>query len=65
MSNPISFSGFPNEALLFLKELAANNDRNWFKAHETDYQHYVLEPAQGFVVALGERLKINFQRPGL
>jgi uncharacterized protein (TIGR02453 family) len=57
MSNPISFSGFPQEALLFLKELAANNDRNWFKAHEPDYQHYLLEPAQGFVVALGERLK--------
>jgi uncharacterized protein (DUF2461 family) len=57
MSNPISFSGFPKEAMSFLEELAAHNDRAWFKAHEQDYHQYLLEPAQGFVVALGERLK--------
>jgi uncharacterized protein (TIGR02453 family) len=57
MSNRHSFSGFPQESLQFYKELAANNNRDWFKAHEQDYSHYVLEPAQAFVIRLGERLK--------
>jgi uncharacterized protein (TIGR02453 family) len=57
MRTQTNFSGFPNETLQFLKNLAANNDRDWFKAHEEDYHHTVLEPAQIFVISLGERLK--------
>jgi uncharacterized protein (TIGR02453 family) len=57
MSNQPTFSGFPNETLQFLKNLTANNNRDWFKAHEEDYHTSVLEPAQAFVITLGERLK--------
>lgn len=58
MSNEQSFSGFPKEGLEFLAGLAENNNREWFEAHKGDYRAYVLEPAQGFVATLGERLKL-------
>jgi uncharacterized protein (DUF2461 family) len=58
MSEMPPFPGFPVEGLGFLEELAHNNNREWFEAHKADYRSYVLEPAQAFVVALGERLKL-------
>jgi len=57
MTEHTGFSGFPAEGLQFWEELAANNNREWFKAHEQPYRDYVLAPAQEFVIALGERLK--------
>jgi uncharacterized protein (TIGR02453 family) len=51
------FFGFPKKGIKFLKDLARNNNREWFQAHREDYQTYLLNPAQSFVVALGERLK--------
>jgi uncharacterized protein (DUF2461 family) len=57
MSDMPSFPGFPVEGLEFLEGLAHNNNREWFEAHKADYRSFVLEPAQAFVVALGERLK--------
>lgn len=33
----------------FLRDLAANNDREWFKAHRDDYERYVREPALDFI----------------
>ncbi len=38
------FTGFPREALTFLAELAANNDKAWFTAHKPDYERHVLTP---------------------
>jgi uncharacterized protein (TIGR02453 family) len=58
MSDMPSFLGFPAEGLGFLEGLAQNNNREWFEAHKSDYRAYLLEPAQAFVVALGERLKL-------
>ncbi len=56
--NAISaFPGFPQAALDFLANLAANNNREWFEAHKDTYQTQLLEPAQAFVVALGSRLQ--------
>src|SRR3954447_17601191 len=43
---------WPPEALDFLRELEANNDRDWFKANRERYDTYLREPARG----LGERL---------
>ena len=51
------FVGFPRKGLGFLKELAANNDREWFEANKGVYREQVVEPAQAFVVALGRRLR--------
>jgi uncharacterized protein (TIGR02453 family) len=58
MGDMPSFTGFPEEGLGFLEGLAHNNNREWFEAHKADYRSYLLEPAQAFVVALGERLKL-------
>ena len=47
-----AFRGFPPQALEFLTELEANNDRDWFKANRARYDEYVVAPA----TALGEDL---------
>ena len=54
----MEFAGFPREGLAFLADLAAHNDRAWFTAHKRQYQSTLLEPAQAFVVMLGERLRM-------
>jgi uncharacterized protein (TIGR02453 family) len=43
---------WPPEALDFLRDLEANNDRDWFKANRERYDTYLREPAR----ELGERL---------
>ena len=50
------FDGFRTELITFLKELGANNNREWFQAHRSDYENYLLEPAREFVLAMGECL---------
>jgi uncharacterized protein (TIGR02453 family) len=47
-----AFRGFPPEALEFLRELEANNDRDWFKANRARYDEHLIAPAR----ALGEDL---------
>jgi uncharacterized protein (TIGR02453 family) len=46
------FDGFPREAVSFLRELEANNDREWFRAHKGEWQRSLDEPIR----ALGETL---------
>jgi uncharacterized protein (TIGR02453 family) len=46
------FAGFPREAIEFLRELEANNDREWFKANRARYEEALVAPAR----ALGEEL---------
>jgi uncharacterized protein (TIGR02453 family) len=55
-----AFKGFPAEALEFLTELEANNDRDWFKANRARYEEFVVAPA----TALGEDLS-SLGRPKL
>jgi uncharacterized protein (TIGR02453 family) len=52
------FSGFPAEALQFLANLAANNNKPWFDEYKPDYEKYVLAPARDFVLALGAELQV-------
>jgi uncharacterized protein (TIGR02453 family) len=40
-----SFRGFPPEAVEFLSDLEANNDREWFKANRSRHQEFLVEPA--------------------
>ena len=37
---------WPPEALEFLRDLEANNDRDWFKANRARYDAHLLEPAR-------------------
>jgi uncharacterized protein (TIGR02453 family) len=51
-----AFGGFPPETIRFLRELRANNRRDWFDAHRSDYEAYWVAPAKAFVVAAGRQL---------
>lgn len=53
----LGFNGFPQEAVTFFQDLKVNNNKTWFDAHKTDYQNYVMEPAQAFIEEMGVRLK--------
>src|SRR5439155_20059943 len=50
------FAGFRPEAIQFLVDLAANNERSWFQPRKGDYERLLKEPLEAFVAALGERL---------
>ena len=41
----------------FLRDLAANNRREWFKEHRERYEESVREPAQQFISDFGPRLR--------
>ena len=41
----------------FLRDLEENNDRDWFKAHQADYERYVREPALDFINDFAAPLK--------
>ena len=40
------FRGFPREALEFLRELEADNDRDWFKRNRARYDEHLVAPAR-------------------
>lgn len=46
------FGGFDAATLGFLRELEANNEREWFRANKARYETAVLEPALGFIQAM-------------
>jgi uncharacterized protein (TIGR02453 family) len=49
-----SFKGWPPEALEFLRDLEANNDRDWFKANRARYDDYLVAPAEALADDLSE-----------
>jgi uncharacterized protein (TIGR02453 family) len=49
------FEGFRPEAITFLADLAANNDRAWFTPRKAEYERLVKVPLQALCVALAER----------
>ena len=50
------FTGFRPEAIQFLADLAANNDRSWFQPRKRDYERLLKEPLEALVAAVGQRL---------
>lgn len=42
------FAGFPAGTLKFLKDLKANNDREWFTANKKIYEQVIKFPAEAF-----------------
>ena len=50
------FTGFSPDAVQFLADLAANNDRSWFQPRKADYERLLKEPLEAFIVALRDRL---------
>ena len=53
------FRGFKREAIQFLADLAANNDRSWFQPRKADYERLLKEPLEQLCLALGERFEAN------
>jgi uncharacterized protein (TIGR02453 family) len=47
---------FSPELFAFLRELKANNEREWFNANKARYERHVKEPALAFVEDFGFRL---------
>jgi uncharacterized protein (TIGR02453 family) len=52
-----AFQGFRPEAVQFLVELAANNDRAWFQPRKADFERLLKQPLEALCVALDERFK--------
>ena len=52
---PSTFTGFRPEAVEFLAELAANNDRAWFQPRKAEYERLLKEPMEQLCEALAER----------
>lgn len=50
-----AFTGFRPEAIHFLADLAAHNDRAWFQPRKTDYERLLKEPLEALCSALAER----------
>jgi uncharacterized protein (TIGR02453 family) len=54
---------WPPEALDFLRELEANNDRDWFKANRDRYDGHLVEPARELAAQLGDLGEPHMFRP--
>jgi uncharacterized protein (TIGR02453 family) len=55
MPQPAPFEGFRPEAIAFLADLAANNDRTWFTPRKAQYEELVKHPLEALCAALAER----------
>ena len=58
-----TFTGFPKDTLKFLRELEANNNREWFADNKHRYEALVREPALDFIATMGpeiEKLSMHF-----
>ena len=54
---------WPPEAISFLEELEANNDRDWFKANRARYDEHLLGPARDLAESLSHLGEPHFFRP--
>jgi uncharacterized protein (TIGR02453 family) len=57
MTGTPRFEGFSPEAIAFLVDLAANNDRAWFTPRKPEYERLLKRPLEALCVALGERFE--------
>jgi uncharacterized protein (TIGR02453 family) len=53
----LEFTGFHKETLGFLKKIRQNNNKEWFVAHKSQYEQYILNPSRAFVIEMGEHLQ--------
>jgi uncharacterized protein (TIGR02453 family) len=54
---------WPPDALEFLRDLEANNDRDWFKANRRRYDEHLVAPARELADKLGHLGPPRFFRP--
>ncbi|MCG8570441.1 MAG: DUF2461 domain-containing protein, partial [Spirochaetes bacterium] len=53
----MAFSGFYEESLFFLNQLAVNNDKAWFEEHKSDYEKWIVQPSRDFIVDMGKKIQ--------
>jgi uncharacterized protein (TIGR02453 family) len=51
------FTGFTREAIQFMADLAANNERAWFQPRKADYERLLKQPMEALCLALAERFE--------
>ena len=61
----MEFKGFSKKTLPFLDSIRKNNNKEWFEAHRSEYENFILNPSRAFVIEMGEHLQaleptINF-----
>jgi uncharacterized protein (TIGR02453 family) len=54
---------WPPEAIDFLRDLEANNDRDWFKANRARYDEHLVAPARELAESLGDLGDVHLFRP--
>jgi uncharacterized protein (TIGR02453 family) len=54
VASPSAFTGFRPEAVQFLADLTANNERSWFQPRKAEYEALLKEPLEALVAALAE-----------
>ncbi len=54
---------WPPEAVEFLRELEANNERAWFKANRWRYDTYLVQPARELAEQLADLGRLHLFRP--
>jgi len=52
-----TFTGFEPDAVQFLADLAANNDRAWFQPRKGEYESLLKAPLEALCVALEQRFR--------
>lgn len=57
MSDETKFEGFSKATFKFFKDLENNNKKEWFEENRSVFEKNIMEPAQDFVMEMGERLK--------
>jgi uncharacterized protein (TIGR02453 family) len=50
-----TFTGFQPDAVQFLADLAANNDRAWFQPRKAEYERLLKGPLEALCVAMADR----------
>ena len=58
-----TFRGWPPDAVEFLRELEANNDRDWFKANRARYDEALVAPAKALADDLSDLGEAHLFRP--
>ena len=51
------FTGFKREAIQFLADLAAHNERAWFQPRKDEFERLLKRPLEALVAALDERFR--------
>jgi uncharacterized protein (TIGR02453 family) len=53
----MAFAGFGKDFFAFLRDLAANNNREWFEDNKQRYKDKVVAPVSAFIEAMAPRLR--------